>query len=91
MSTTVQIDLPPSLRQLGVDAPMIRRSILEWSVFSLFTEGRISSGKAAALLGITRHTFLDLLRERGIAYVNYNDEEVAEEIEAAVRLPTAHL
>lgn len=89
MPTTVQIDLPSSLRQLGVDPPMIRRSIREWSVFTLFTEGRISSGKAAILLGITRHDFLDLLRERGIAYVNYDEDEAAGEVEAATRLPTA--
>jgi predicted HTH domain antitoxin len=89
MPTTVEIDLPPSLRQLGVDAPMVRRSIREWSVFTLFTEGRISSGKAATLLGITRHAFLDLLRERGIAYVNYGEDEVASEVDAASQLPIA--
>lgn len=66
---------------------MIRRSVREWTVFSLFTEGRISSGKAAALLEISRQDFLDLLRHRGIAYLNYDAEEIAEEVEAAGRLP----
>ena len=54
------------------------------SVLSLFTEGRISSGKAARLLGVSRIEFLDLLRRRGIAYVDMTSEELAEEF-AAVR------
>ena len=54
----------------------------EWLVLSLFTEGHISSGKAAHLLNISRVDFLDLLSARGIAYINYSPEELAEEFAA---------
>jgi predicted HTH domain antitoxin len=51
-------------------------------VLSLFTEGQISSGKAARLLNITRVEFLALLRTRGIAYINYTPDELEEEFAA---------
>ena len=59
----------------------------EWLVFSLFKDERVSSGRAARLLGITRLEFLDLLRRRGIAYLDYSPDEIAEELEAVQRLP----
>jgi predicted HTH domain antitoxin len=53
---------------------------------ALFAEGRISSGKAARLLNISRVEFLALLRARGIAYINYTPDELAEEFAAARKL-----
>ena len=55
-------------------------------MLSLFTEGRISSGKAARLLNIGRVEFLDVLRARGIAYVNFTPDELAEELAAVETL-----
>jgi len=51
-----------------------------------FIEERISSGKAAQLLDMSRVEFLPLLREGGIAYVNYSPEELAEELAAVESL-----
>lgn len=55
-------------------------------MLSLFAEGHISSGKAARLLSMTRLEFLGLLRTRGIAYVNYTAEELADELAAVQEL-----
>jgi predicted HTH domain antitoxin len=55
-------------------------------VISLFTEGRISSGKASKILGISRVEFLALLRERGVAYIDYTPDELAEEFAAVEAL-----
>jgi uncharacterized protein (DUF433 family) len=52
----------------------------------LFVEGRISSGKAAQLLDISRLAFLDLLRAHGVAYVNYSPEELADEFAASSQI-----
>ncbi|HEX9652644.1 MAG TPA: UPF0175 family protein [bacterium] len=68
--------------QFGLDQNEIQRRVKEWLVLSLFTEGHISSGKAAHLLNISRVDFLDLLSARGIAYINYSPEELAEEFAA---------
>jgi predicted HTH domain antitoxin len=88
--TTFEVRIPAPLLQFGIDQDEIQRRLTEWLVLSLFSEGRISSGKAARLLGISRVAFLGLLRARGIAYVNYTAEELAEEFAAvdALQLET---
>jgi len=81
---TFEVQIPADLLQFGLDREEIQRRITEWLVLSLFTEEHISSGKAARLLGITRAEFLALLRTRGIAYLDYTADELAEEF-ASVR------
>ena len=44
--TTVQIQLPATLLRLGINREDIAQRVTEWLVLSLFTEGKISSGKA---------------------------------------------
>jgi predicted HTH domain antitoxin len=84
--TTFEIHLPSNLLQLGLSKDDIQQRISEWVALSLFTEGKISSGKAARLLNISRVDFLALLRRRGIAYINYSPEELSEEIDSASRV-----
>lgn len=61
---TVEVHLPTPLMQYGLDADEIQRRVVEWLVMSLFSEGQISSGQAATLLGIPRTEFIALLRRR---------------------------
>lgn len=84
--TTVEVRIPKSLMQFGLSESDIQRQINEWLVLSLFTDERISSGKAARLLEISRVDFLALLQKRGIAYINYSEEELAEEFTAVAQL-----
>ncbi len=83
---TIEVRIPASLLQFGFDQNEIQRRTVEWLVLSLFTEGHISSGKAARSLNITRIEFLALLRARGIAYINYTPDELAEEFAAVEAL-----
>ena len=86
----MQYITPTVLRQLDRRrrcVPWGQLHLTEWLVFSLFKDERVSSGRAARLLGITRLEFLDLLRRRGIAYLDYSPDEIAEELEAVQRLP----
>lgn len=83
---TVQIHIPSTLLQFGLNQAEIQRRIGEWVVLSLFTEGHVSSGKAARLLNLSRVEFLALLRSRGIAYLNYSPDELDEEFAAANKL-----
>jgi predicted HTH domain antitoxin len=84
--TTFQVHVPAPLLQYGFDQSTVQRRLIEWLVLSLFTDGHVSSGKAARLLNITRVEFLALLRSRGIAYINYTPEELDEEFEAVEKL-----
>lgn len=83
---TFQVHVPTPLLQYGFDKEEIQRRLTEWLVLSLFTEGHISSGKAARLLSITRVEFLALLRAKGIAYLNFTPDELAEEFAAVDKL-----
>ena len=84
--TKFEIQLPLAFLQFGWDTPQIQKRLEEWIVFSLFTEGHISSGKAAKFLQMTRIDFLDLLKRRGIAYLNYTEEELEEELSSVQNL-----
>lgn len=84
--TTFEVRVPADLLQFGFNQEQVQHHVTEWLVLSLFTEGHISSGKAATLLNITRGEFLALLRRRGIAYVDYTSAELAEEFEAVEAL-----
>lgn len=81
--STIQIRVPQSLLNYGLRTEDIQQRVTEWLALSLFTEGQISSGKAASLLDISRVQFLSLLRRRGVAYVDYTAEEIAEELSTA--------
>ncbi len=62
------------------------RSLKEDAAVRLFSEGRISSGTGAALLGVSRRAFLELLYRRGVPYFKYSPEELRREFEAVERL-----
>jgi predicted HTH domain antitoxin len=80
--TAFEVHVPEYLLRVGYNPDEIQRHIPEWIVLSLYTEGRISSGKAARLLNISRIECLALLNSRGIAYLNYTPEELEEEFRA---------
>ena len=86
LETTFEVRVSVPLVRLGFDQHEIQRRLSEWLVLSLFTEGRISSGKAPRLLNISRVEFLNLLRARGIAYVNFTPDELTEELAAVESL-----
>jgi predicted HTH domain antitoxin len=89
VETTLQVRVPTSLLHLGFDQNEVQRRISEWLVLSLFTEGHVSSGKAAQLLNLSRIEFLALLRVRGVAYINYSSDELADEFAAVDELNVA--
>lgn len=84
--TVLQVRVPSSLLEYGLSQRDIERNLSEWLVLSLFTDGRVSSGKAAQLLNISRLDFLDLLHKRGIAYLDYTPQELDEEFDSVNKL-----
>ncbi|GAB4547843.1 MAG: hypothetical protein Fur002_24210 [Anaerolineales bacterium] len=84
--TSFNVNIPNHLMNLGIDKDEVQRRISEWLVFSLFSEGKISSGKAGKLLGISRLEFIKLLKTRGISFVNYTEDEMKEEFESVKKL-----
>lgn len=87
IETSFEVHVPAPLLQYGLGPNEIQHRLVEWLVLSLFTDGHITSGKAARLLDINRVEFLALLRSRGIAYINYTPDELTEEFAAVESLP----
>lgn len=77
--TVFEVSVPQTILRYGISKTDIQNRVNEWLVLNLFTEGQISSGKAARLLDITRVDFLELLRKRHITYLDYTHEELEEE------------
>ena len=85
-TTTMEITIPRALLSLGLGKEQAQKEVEKWLVISLFREDKVSSGKAASLLGISRRDFLALLDREGIAYLDYSDAELEAEFETARKL-----
>lgn len=46
----------------------------------LFDEGRLSSGQAAEIVGISKRTFLELVGQYGVSIYGYTPEELEEDM-----------
>lgn len=86
LETTLNVRIPNNLLGLGLTQDEIQRRVSEWLVFSLFLEGKISSGKAGKLLGISRMEFIKLLNSRGVAFINFTKDELDEELTSVKKL-----
>ncbi len=64
---------------LGTKNQAVERA-KELIILGLYQESRISSGKAAKLLGLTRHAFISLLARKEMNYFQLNADEWAEEV-----------
>lgn len=84
--STFEISVPSKLLEFGFDQNRVQQAVSEWLALSLFTDGYVSSGKAAQLLNINRMEFLSLLRKRGMAYIDFTPEELKEELETVNQL-----
>ncbi len=83
-ATRTRVSLPAQIVKL-IDPTGTQTSarVAETLVLELFQEGRISSGKVAELLGISKDAFRGLLTERSIPYFRQTYEEVLEDAQEA--------
>ncbi|TAL24058.1 MAG: UPF0175 family protein [Nitrospirae bacterium] len=54
--------------------------IKEAAVLELYREGKISSGKAAEMLGMDRFEFIKYAGKKGIPFIRITPEELEEEV-----------
>jgi predicted HTH domain antitoxin len=81
METTIlEIVIPKDLlSMLGYSKSEAAEAIKEFSILGLYLERKISSGKAAELMGIRKREFIRLLARKKIPYFDYTDEELEED------------
>lgn len=79
------IEVPEdAVRMFGdKDNHRFAREMYETAVVQWYDEGRISSGKGAEFLGISRVEFLELLFRHNVSPFQYTPEELAEELKSA--------
>lgn len=76
MDALISIDFPESLAQLlKLDQKEFAKEIKTISVIKLYELGKISSGKAAQLLKVSRVEFLDLLGNYNVSYFSKDLED----------------
>ena len=81
---TVNLQLPRDLLgALDIPEPQLEAHILELVALELFRQERISTGKAAGLLGISKWEFIQLLAQHNILYFNESSAELAAEVATA--------
>lgn len=81
MSKQVTIEVPEDAVRIFGDKDDARfaREMYETAVVKWFDEGRISQGKAAELLGISRGELFDVLWRHKVSPIQITPEELAEE------------
>lgn len=77
---TVALELPRDLLSaLEVPQAQIEARLCELIALELFREGRISSGKGAEMLGLSKLAFIQLLARHKINYFTESPEELTAE------------
>jgi predicted HTH domain antitoxin len=74
MKLAFELDLPEGAVDNGSQAELVQ-AIKEQAVLKLYSADRITTGEAAAMLGLTRIQFLDLLRTSGVGFRVELDEQ----------------
>jgi predicted HTH domain antitoxin len=77
---TLQLEFPPDVAALLGAQAQAAEVAKELIVLGLYQENRISGGKAAELLGLTRRGFVSLLARKGIDYFRLTPGEWTEEV-----------
>jgi predicted HTH domain antitoxin len=84
---TISLNLPRDLLgALNIPESQLPQQILEILALDLFRQQRISAGKAAELLGISKISFIELLARHKICYFNETPDELTAEVEVVERL-----
>ena len=79
MKLEIELEVPDGAFDKSAEAEFIR-SIKEQTALKLYADGRVTTGEAATMLGLTRIRFLDLLGRTGVGFRVQLDEEDFEQI-----------
>src|SRR5437867_3417526 len=86
MSKVVRFEVPKEVRDKKFEREYLTAAqevLKEQTILRLFEEGRVSTGCAAKMLGLTRYQFVDLLAKHRVPLFDYSQEELDQEFQAA--------
>jgi len=85
--TLPQIEVDSSiLLSLKNSADELAYKMKLYTAIVLYQKRQLSLGKSAQLLGMDRLSFINVLKDEGIAIFDYNDREMSEVFEGADKL-----
>lgn len=70
---SIQVNLPDGLNLSQFELGMLIAA-------KLFDEGLISSGQGAAMVGLSKHAFIELLGKHKVSIFQYSIEDIEEDI-----------
>lgn len=76
----LEVSLPKELfLTMGITKTEAAKEMRGLVVLEMFKKGKVSSGKAAELLGMRKRDFIEFLDKEGIPFFDYTKEELEEE------------
>ena len=75
MVKAISIELPEEITELFSEKEL-EISVRKWAVLELVRAGKLSSGKAAEILEMTRWEFMDLMSDQNIPMSDFPEEEL---------------
>jgi predicted HTH domain antitoxin len=83
---TLQIQYPDGFEQsVGLTSEELEYQIRLMASLKMFELGKISSGKAAELLGTTRVDFFNICGRYKVSIFNYSPDELKKELQADLK------
>jgi len=80
ISRKLVLEFPEEISEKDLEDEEVQRRSKEGAVFELSRKKKISQGKAAELLGITRNELFDLMAKFDIPVIDLSEEELKKEL-----------
>ena len=80
MSRKLVLDFSEAISRKDLEDEEVQQKSKEGAVFELMRKKKISQGKAAELLGITRDELFDLMAKFEIPVIDMSEEELKKEL-----------
>ncbi len=71
--TTLTLEIPDSLGEYKQDT-------LRFIAAKLYESGKLSLGQAADMVGLSKRTFAELLKDYSVSYINYSIDDLKDEL-----------
>ena len=86
ISRKLVLEFPEEISEKDLEDEEVQRRSKEGAVFELLRKKKISQGKAAELLGITRNELFDLMAKFDIPVIDMSEEELKKELAKSLGL-----
>ena len=86
ISRKLVLEFPKEISEKDLEDEEVQRRSKEGAVFELLRKKKISQGKAAELLGITRNELFDLMAKFHIPVIDMSEEELKKELAKSLEL-----